>query len=202
MVATREGERATKGTKAMKRKASDAQLIRRMARELQHYRREEASLARCLRRFEGTPAWTPTFAETAKVLGCTEQEVRRLVREVTIWGPTLQRISARRIPRSELRRYLEEQGVRLRDAFVYGIEQTVFPGFNSVRWRMKHHPLSAEQAAKKLEVSHPRVRALINDGPLCAGRSFGGHFEITPFEVEEFQKAHGELLSAAGVQRH
>jgi hypothetical protein len=171
-----------------------------MAEELQRLRREEARLASCRERFENNSAWTLTVAEAGAVLGCTGKEIAQLVRKPTVWtvwGQKLRKNSARRIPRSELRRYLEEELVRLRDDFVHSVEQIVLPGFNSLRWRMHHGDLSTAAAAKRLEVSPRKVLKLINDGPLHAARSSGGRCEmISPFEVEEFKKAHGELLSA------
>ena len=62
---------------------------------------------------------------------------------------------------------------------------------------MHHGDISTAEAAKQLEVSPRRVLELINDGPLHAARSDGGRCEISQFEVEEFQKTHGELLSEA-----
>lgn len=179
----------------MKRKATDAQLVRRMAEELQRLRREEARLESCRQRFENNPAWTLTLAAAGEILGCTEKEIAQLTREQTVWGSKLRKNSARRIPRSELRRYIEEELVRIRDGFGDSVEQIVLPGFNSLRWRMHHGDFSTAEAAKRLKVSPRKVLELINDGPLHAARSFGGRCEISPFEVEEFQKTHGALLS-------
>src|SRR5260370_5081665 len=106
----------------MKRKASAAQLVRRMAKELQRFRREEERIALRLVNLARSSAYEFTVDEAARVLGCSRAELDGLIRTGSVGaiggrpkrrpylvGQRGKVSPIRQVPRSELRRVLEEK---------------------------------------------------------------------------------------------
>jgi len=190
----------------MKRKASAAQLVRRMAKELQRFRREEERIALRLANLARSSAYEFTVDEAARVLGCSRAELDGLIRTGSVGaiggrpkrrpylvGQRGKVSPIRQVPRSELRRVLEEKQSTLCQSLGWRFQRIVCPDYRPIppRWRCY---FSTKEVANKWGISPRRVVNLIKDGPLV-GRQQGHGWRITVQELEEFKKLHGELIS-------
>jgi DNA-binding MarR family transcriptional regulator len=176
-------------------------VARKLVAELHRLGGQQRRLDRSFRALEENPRWNLTSAEASKILNCTEERLANLVRDRTVRAT----LEAGRIPRSEVRRTLEQRKYSLQQRFLNQVERIVFSEPAPLYVWGRRPDLTVAQVAKQLGVRPASVVRWIKKGPLNASRPpeglfsvrSRGRFQITVEELEEFKKMHAQLISTA-----